>query len=153
MKIRDVLACIGPRDIPCIDYESHIDEVIGIMAHFPHTRLVYAVDADKRLRGTISVGSLLRHIYPHHYEGTIHAHGILGQITAETAQHLMDKKSIAAYPDEAVDEVLERMACARVKEMAVLDNEGRIMGDITAVDLLRYSYLERQGKKGCEGER
>ncbi len=71
MKIREVLDCIGPREIPIIDLNSHIDDVIRIMADFIHSRLVYVVDEEKRLKGTISVGSLLRHIYPHHYEGKI----------------------------------------------------------------------------------
>lgn len=142
MKISEVLECIGPREIPTIDLDSHIDEVIRIMADFVHTRLVYVVDQDKRLAGTISVGCLLRHIYPHHYEGKIHSHGILGRITAETARHIMDKKNIAATLNETVDKALRRMARCGVKEMAVLDDNGRILGDITAVDLLRYSYME-----------
>jgi CBS domain-containing protein len=142
MKISEVLECIGPREIPSIHLDSHIDEVIRIMANFIHTRLVYVVDKDKRLEGTISVGSLLRHIYPHHYEGKIHPHGILGRITAETARHIMDKRSITATLDETVDDVLRRMTSSGVKEIAVLDKNGRILGDITAIDLLRYYYME-----------
>jgi len=142
MKIREVLERIGAREIPMIGLDSPIAEVIRIMADFVHTRLVYVVDQDQRLKGTISEGSLLRHIYPHHYEEKIHPQGILGRITAETARHLMDKRSIAATPEETVDDVLRRMARCGVKEMAVLDEEGRILGDITAIDLLRYSFLE-----------
>ena len=141
MKIREVLDCIGPREIPIIDLNSHIDDVIRIMADFIHSRLVYVVDEEKRLKGTISVGSLLRHIYPHHYEGKIHSHGILERITAETACHIMDKHSISATPDETVDNVLKRMAHSGVKEIPVLDKEGCIIGDITAIDLMRCSYM------------
>jgi CBS domain-containing protein len=142
VKISEILECIGPREIPTIHLDSNIDDVIRIMANFIHTRLVYVVDKDKRLEGTISVGSLLRHIYPHHYEGKIHSHGILGRITAETARHIMDKRSIVATPDETVDDVLRRMASCGVKEIAVLDKKGRILADITAIDLLRYYYME-----------
>ncbi len=141
MKIREVLDCIGPREIPIIDLNSHIDDVIRIMADFIHSRLVYVVDEEKRLKGTISVGTLLRHIYPHHYEGKIHPHGILERITAEAACHIMDKHSVSTTPDEIVDNVLKRMAHSGVKEIPVLDKEGRIIGDITAIDLMRCSYM------------
>lgn len=141
MKISEVMKSIGPREIPIIDWNSHIDDVIRVMADFIHTRLVYAVDEEKRLKGMISVGSLLRHIYPHHYEGKIHPHGILRSITAETARHIMEKCSITTTPEESVDKVLRRMARSGVKEVPVLDKEGYIIGDITAIDLMRYYYM------------
>jgi len=55
---------------------------------------------------------------------------------------LMDTKNIFAAPDDKVDEVLERMAKSGVKEMAIVDENGLILADITAVDLLRYYHLE-----------
>lgn len=142
MKIRDVLKCIGPREIPVIGPHSHIDDVIRIIATFPHTRVVFVVEDKTRLLGTISVGSLLRHIYPHYYEGKIHSHGILGRITAEEACHVMDKKCITATADETAEDVLSRMAASGVKEIAVIDDNGYILGDITANDLLRHYYLK-----------
>lgn len=54
----------------------------------------------------------------------------------------MDTKNIFAAPDDKVDEVLERMAKSGVKEMAIVDENGLILADITAVDLLRYYHLE-----------
>ena len=146
MKIREILDCIGPRESPVVDWNSNIDDVIRIMADFIHSRLVYVVDEEKRLKGTISVGTLLRHIYPHHYEGKIHPHGILERITAEAARHIMDKRSISTTPDETVDRVLRRMARSGVKEIPVLDKEGCIIGDITAIDLLRFYYMTEGGK-------
>jgi len=141
MKISEVLDCISPREIPIIDLNSHIDDVIRIMADFIHSRLVYVVDEEKRLKGTISVDTLLRHIYPHHYEGKIHPHGILERITAETACHIMDKRSITTTPEETVDNVLKRMASSGAKEMPVLDKEGCIIGYMTAIDLIRFYYI------------
>jgi CBS domain-containing protein len=51
-----------------------------------------------------------RHVFPHHYAGKVHAHGVLRRITAETARGIMDKGNLFATPEETVDEVLERMA-------------------------------------------
>ena len=142
MKIREVMQRIGEREVPAVMGDSTIDEVIEIIVRFPHTRLVYVTDSEQRLRGTITVGSLLRHLFPYHYEGNIHGRGILRHITAQKAYDLMDIKNILASPDEEVDEVLQRMAKSGVKEMAIVDGNGRILADITAVDLLRYYHLE-----------
>lgn len=142
MKISEVLKRIGSRKIPTIQEESHIDNVIQVMADFIHTRIVYVVNRENKLVGTISVGSLLRHIYPHLYEEKIHPHGILNHITAETASNLMTKSCVSTTPDETVNKVFKRMVRSGVKEMAVLDKDGRIIGDITAIDLMQCNDLK-----------
>ncbi|MDY0351732.1 MAG: CBS domain-containing protein [Desulfobulbaceae bacterium] len=142
MKISDLIQRIENREVPAIFEDCTIREVIEMMVRFPHTRLIYVTDTQQRLRGTITVGSLLRHLFPYHYEGKVHGRGILRRITARKASDLMDTKNILARPDEEVDAVLKRMAGSGVKEMAVVDNDGRIVADITAVDLLKFFHLE-----------
>ena len=141
MKIKELMQHLELREIPCIFEQSDIIEVVHVIVRFPHTRLIYVIDEQKRLRGTISVGSLLRHIFPYHYQGKIHPRGLLRNITAEKAVHIMDKKNIFASLDETVEVVLKRMAGKGVKEMAILDNNGCILSDITAIDLLKYYHL------------
>jgi len=142
MKIRDLMQRIEGREVPAVFQDSTIEDVIEKIVRFPHARLVYVTDRDERLMGTITVGSLLRHLFPYHYEGRIHGRGILRYITAQKAKDLMDTHDIHATSDEEVDEVLERMAKSGVKEMAIVDEKGRILADITAVDLLRYYHME-----------
>ena len=143
MKIHEVLARMEPRPVPCVHGTSKIEEVIKVIAQFPHTRLVYVVDDERKLVGSITVGSILRHIFPHHYEAKIHAHGMLRRITAETAEHIMDKKDVHTAPNERVVDVLTRMAETGLKEMAVLDETGRIVADITVADLLKHFHLKQ----------
>ncbi len=138
MEIQQVMNQIGKREIPCVEQQTHISEIIRLLTGFPYARLVYVVDGRKRLLGTISVGSLLRHIFPYHYKARIHPGGILRSITAQRAEQIMGRENVFALPDETVDEVLKRMAHTGVKEMAVVDAEGIIIGDITAVDLLHF---------------
>jgi CBS domain-containing protein len=142
MEIKEVMQHIGKRDVPCVPEQSDISEVIQVFVRFPHTRLVYVVDKEQRLRGTITVGSLLRHIFPYHYEARIHPRGILRNITAARAEHIMTRENVFALPDEKVDMVLKRMARTGVKEMAIIDSNGAIIGDITAVDLLSYYQVK-----------
>lgn len=142
MKIDEVLSSLGPRTIPAIGIDCTTKEIVKLMSDHPHSRLAYVVDDNMRLQGTITIGSLLRHIYPHHYEMPLHGHGILRTLTAETAQSLMDCENVFATLEQSVEEVIEKMAHTGIKEMAVLDEQMRVIGDLTAIDLLRYCYEE-----------
>ena len=139
MKIKEVMQHIGQRDFPCVSENSDISEVIRVAVHFPHTRLVYVIDEQKILLGVITIGSLMRHLYPHHYKEKIHPRDILRNIAVDNASHLMGSGNVNAMPEETVDIVLKRMASTGTKEIAVVDSDGRILADITAVDLLKYS--------------
>jgi CBS domain-containing protein len=143
MIIGEIIELIGDREIPRVRAESDMDEVIDVMVRSCHTRVVYVLDDKDRLLGYIEIGNLLRHLFPHLYEGKIHSHGLLRRITVENAEHLMAKVKVTAGPDETVDEVLQRMAHTGRKEIPVLDEEGRIIADINAVDLLRFYHSER----------
>jgi len=137
MKIREILEHIGDRDFPYVSENSDINEVIRVAARFPHTGLVYVIDKQKKLLGVITVGSLMRHLYPYHYEDKIHPRDILRNISVENASHLMSSGNVSASPDETVEVILKRMASTGAKEIAVVDSDGRILADITAIDLLK----------------
>ncbi len=132
---------IKDRELPCVSENSDISEVIRVAARFPHTRLVYVIDEQKKLLGAITIGSLIRHLYPYHFEDKIHPRDILRNIIVEKASHLMSSGNVNASMDETVDVVLKRMASTGAKEIAVVDSNGCILADITAVDLLRYYEL------------
>ena len=133
---------IKDRELPCVSENSDINEAIQVAVRFPHTRLIYVVDDQKILLGAITIGSLIRHLYPYHYKDKIHPRDILRNIIVEKASHLMSSGNVNASPDETVDVVLRRMASTGAKEMAVVDSKGRILADITAVDLLKYYELQ-----------
>jgi CBS domain-containing protein len=141
MKIREILEHIGDRDFPYVSENSDINEVIRVAGRFPHTGLVYVIDKQKKLLGVITVGSLMRHLYPYHYEDKIHPRDILRTISVENASHLMSSGNVSASPDETVEVILKRMASTGAKEIAVVDSDGRILADITAIDLLKYHEL------------
>lgn len=139
MKIKQVMQYIGHRDFPCVLENNDISEVVRVAACFPHAQLVYVVDEQKKFLGVITVGSLMRHLYPHHYKEKIHSRDIFRNIVVNNASHLMSRGKVNALPEELVDMVLKRMARYGAKEIAVLDNEGRILAAITAIDLLKYN--------------
>ncbi len=138
MKISEVMENIKDRDLPCVLESSDISDVIKVAVRYPHTRLIYVIDDQKKLLGSITIGSLMRHLYPYHYGDKVHSRDILRSIKAEKASHIMSSSNVKALPEETVDIVLKRMAKTGAKEIAVVDENGCILADITVVDLLKY---------------
>ncbi len=141
MKIQEIMQHIKERKFPCVNENSDINEVVQVAVHFPHSRLVYVIDERKKLLGVITLGSLMRYLYPYHYEDKIHPRDILRRITAKKASDLMSSKNITASVGERVDVILKRMAKTGAKEIAVVDSEGCILADITVIDLLKYNWI------------
>ncbi|PLX40129.1 MAG: hypothetical protein C0608_09950 [Deltaproteobacteria bacterium] len=148
MKIKDVLIHHGGRPMPTSSIDDAVDDVIRKLVMSPDSRVVYVLDGEGRLAGTISLTSLLRHAYPHNYQAQVHSRGILRKITAGTAGELMDSTSIFAKMDDDVEDILAVMGSGDVKEMAVVDVDGRVKDYVTAVDLLCCHHLSGELHNG-----
>jgi CBS-domain-containing membrane protein len=141
MKIKEVMQHIKDRELPCVSKTSDLSDVVKVATGFPHTRLVYVLDDQKKLLGVITIDALMHHLYPYYYEAKIHPRGILRNITAEKAVHVMSSEGINASPDETIDVVLKRMASRGANEISIVDSNGCLLTAITAVDLLKYYQL------------
>lgn len=138
VKIAQVLVTLKGRKIPVISQESSVEEAIDAMIRFSHSRLLYVVDVEGRLTGTISLGNLVRHFFSRSHEPQVHPRFLISMITTETARDIMEKHPIFATEEEDVEGVLKRMIEKNVKEIAVLDGEQRLMADVTMIDLLKF---------------
>ena len=105
MKINEVMQHIKDRDLPCVLGNNDLNDVVKEAIRFPHTRLVYVIDEQKKLLGVITIDSLMRHLYPYYYKDKIHPRDILRNIIVESASHLMSSGNVNASPDETVDVV------------------------------------------------
>ena len=143
VKMAEVLQPLRGRELPVIAEEASIEEAIERMTRFPHSRLLYVVDPDRRLAGTISLGNLVRHFFFRSHEPQIHARRLIGMITTETARDIMHRHPIFATEEESVDLVLKRMIEKNLSEIAVLDNEKRLIADVTMIDLLNCLIHKR----------
>jgi len=138
MKIKEILEIIGSRDLPLVKEDDTIREVLEKMLNYPHTRLMYVVDDEQKCRGIISLGALIRHLFSSSFEPAVHARFVIPMITAETAEHIMNTGLIYAIAEEEIEKVIKRMIKAAIKEIPVLDEENRIIGDVTMLDLLKH---------------
>jgi CBS domain-containing protein len=141
MKIKEILETIEERELPLVREDETIREVLEKMLKHPHTRLIYVVDEAGKCKGTISLGILIRHLFPHSFEPAIHTRFLIPMITAEIAKDIMNKGLIYATNEDDVEAVIKRMIKAGVKEIAVLDGEKRVVADLTMLDLLKYYQL------------
>jgi CBS domain-containing protein len=139
-KVSELVPLLKERRLPLIHEKATIKEVVDAMTSFEYSRLVYVVDDEGRLTGTIPLGLLARHVFSPSHEPQIHPRHLIDMITVETAKDIMQKNTLVATEEEAVGSVLKRMIGANVKEIPVLDREKRVVADITIVDLLRSLF-------------
>ena len=141
MKISKLLATLEDRDLPRVEEEETIAGVLQVMVEFPHTRLIYVVDSQGRCTGTISLGVLIRHLFAHGFEPAVHSRHLISMITSETAKDIMNRQLIYAVKEDRLETVVRRMIKAGVKEIAVLDQDRHLIGDLTMLDLLKHYHL------------
>ena len=137
-RVTEVVALLKERKLPLIQEKANIEEVIDTMIRFQHSRLLYVVDDDKKLTGTISLGLLARHVFSASHEPQIHPRFLINMITAETAKDIMQKNLVVTTEEEKVEVVLGRMIRTNAKEIPVLDKKKRVVADLTMLDLLKF---------------
>jgi CBS domain-containing protein len=138
VRLREVIATFKGRELPLVREESSIKEIIDTMIRYKHTRVLYVVDEGARLLGTIAMGTLVRHVFRRSHEPKVHPRHIMSMITTQIAKDIMQKKPIFAVEDDDVEVVLKRMIAKNISEIAVLDDEKRVVADVTMVDLLTF---------------
>ena len=139
-RVSGLLSLLKGRKPPAIHKEASIEEVIDAMIGFEHSRLVYVLDDKDRLAGVISLGDLVRHVFSRSHVPKIHPRSIISMIVTKTADDIMRRNVLFTTENEEIGAVLKKMIHANVKEIAVVDVDRRIVGDITMVDLLQYVF-------------
>ncbi|MBW2123746.1 MAG: CBS domain-containing protein [Deltaproteobacteria bacterium] len=142
--IAELLETLKGREVPVLSQGSSLEEAIHMMARFPHSRLLYVVDGKGRLTGTVSLATLVRHVFFRSHEPQIHPRFLINAIVTEAVVDIMERHPISATGEEDVEAVLKRMIEKNVNEIAALDTEKRLIGDITMIDLLAFLIARRE---------
>jgi CBS domain-containing protein len=135
-KIGDLLERLRGRKLPIVHEQAGISEIIGAFLKSSHSRILYVVDNNKRLKGLISLGDLVRHVFFHYHDPSIDARSMVIKAVSETAKDFTQRDPLFSLVDEDVDLVLKRMIKHNIKEIPILNAEGKVIGDLTMVDLL-----------------
>ncbi len=142
-KIQEVAAGLSERELPVINEHALMGEIVESMIRFGHSRILYVVDDEGRLLGTISLGNLVRNVFPRSHRPQIHPRRLMAAITMENARHIMQAHCVSARMDEEIENVLQRMIKANVKEIAILDEGNKVVGDINILDLLKFLSMHQ----------
>jgi len=141
-KVADLMKTINDRPIPAVSANASTASIVDSFAGRRHSRIVYVLDEEDRLCGVISLGSLVRHVFFHYHDDSMDMPGIISMAIAETARDFMRRDPLSTTPSEGLEQVLERMIAHNIKEIAVLDERGRVLADLTLVDILeRYQSV------------
>jgi len=143
--IRDFLELCKGQSLPLVRPEMEVEEIIQVMACHPKYRLIYVVDEKMHLLGAISLGRLVRHIQAPSREGGVLGRGIIDLATVEQARDLMEKHPLCAKVEEEVGQVVKEMIRHNIKEIPVVDEENRIIGAFTILDLWTGCIDQRSG--------
>ena len=138
-KIADLLEQLKQRKVPVVLKRATVSEIIDAFAASDHSRILYVVDDEWRFIGVLSLGNMIRHVFFHYHDpSSIDSRSIISMVVSETAGDFMQREPIFAIYSEDVEDVLQRMIDHNVKEIPILDDEKRVVADLTIVDLLKY---------------
>jgi len=137
-KVVDFLKKSKPRHVPKVQEHAGVNELIEAFVQSDYSRILYVVDDQEKLKGIISLGNLVRHFFFHYHDTHIDSRHLISMAVSETAKDLMHENALFARVDDEVENVLKRMIKNNVKEIAILDNQKRVIADLTIIDLLNY---------------
>jgi len=131
------------RDVPTVDPEATLDEVLAKIVATPLRRVV-VIDESQRVLGIIVDADLLLKIGVHERASLFRA--LLQRLslvsaepvkTAERAADLMSTETFAVSEDTALAEVLRIMLEKHVKRLVVTDAENHLLGMVDRRSLLQ----------------
>ena len=141
MNIGDALDQLGSLPYLAIPGEATMEDAAQQGTGKRQVRGIYVVDERGRLLGTISLGVLIRHLASVRLRPQFHMRSLLNRITSEKMADLMDRHVIAAGKEEDLPSVIDRMMTANIKEIPVVDENRRLLGALSLLDL--WNLLEK----------
>ena len=143
-KIAALVEQVEHREVPVVPKRATVSEIIDAFAESDHSRILYVVDDEGRFRGVLSLGNMIRHVFFHYHDPSIDSRSLVSMSVSETAGDFMQREPVFAMLSDKVEDILQRMIDHNVKEIPILDDERRVVADVTIVDLLKH-YKDVKG--------
>jgi CBS-domain-containing membrane protein len=121
---------------------ASLQEVVTSLALMPELRAVFLVDSHERFAGTLRRADLLKWLYFQLFGKLGVEKGSTGEILrvalATKAKDLArgDWRYFGVTPSDTIQTALERMIAYGDAIIPVLDNEGKILGDLRVTEIL-----------------
>lgn len=127
--------------------DASVDEVLRCMLADLRTRSVYVVDDDRRLLGCVRMDRVVDRLFPleaivtQSFEVSLRDASALN---AKTARDLMIKGVTAVKDGTSLADVAKTLMKDRVQELAVVDEAGRLVGEVNVYEIIK-AYLDGEG--------
>lgn len=146
--VKDLLLYIGNRPWPSVVEQASIDDAVEALSQSSYSHIVYVTDETQILQGVVTEEALVKYLFIHYHDDMVDTRALISRALSEHASDLMRNERLKASPDDGLDYILEEMITCKVEEVPVLDESGRMIGDITMKDIIRYHrHLERETPK------
>lgn len=148
LTVQEFLTALPHRiDLATVTSGTPLKEVVRTMVAGHRRRVVYVVEADGTLRGAISLDNLKDTIFRHYQEARVGGalrvtERLLEVFAAEKAEDVMFTGLPFCQLHESLQEVISRMIEWNIKDLPVLDRDGRLIGDLDILCLLEVWLLK-----------
>ncbi len=137
VKLASVLNSLPNYEYVVVRQDMPIENLKKIVRKHPGIRSIYVTDNEGRVLGELSIGALIKNISAkRRCTSRINTRELLSCLTCRRASDIMDRRLVFASPDEDVESVLDRALRYNLKEMPVLDKSGKLLKNISVLDLL-----------------
>lgn len=154
IKVKDVYQAAGTAAV-VVEESCCLEQILQRFSHEAELRSIFVTDASGRLTGVITRRDLLywtRLRLGVALKGLTTTDSILRLaqlVRADTAKDIIRAggEKVSVHPDDPLEQALQLMLYADIIALPVVDEEGKILGDLTLSDLLRH-LLEPEEKQG-----
>lgn len=135
---RDLLVYIGNRPWPSVQENASIEDAVEALSQSVYSHIVYVTNETQILQGVITEEILVKYLFIHYHDDMLDTRALISRALSEQASDLMRNERLKAVASDDLDFILEEMIASKVDEVPVLDESGRMLGDITMKDIIRY---------------
>jgi len=141
-------------DLPVVEINTDIAHVLSIVSGKNHVWVVENKE-NMKLKGVITEHDLLSLLSPPHLPSYIFGKPDLRSLQVglvSTAGDIMSKRPITCNPEEKIRSILSRMRKYGVRRLAVVENNDKLIGELTLHHLICKFYRASQYQEIVEGK-
>jgi len=145
VKLSQVIKELPNHNYLKVPLDTPIAELTKLVRENRGVRSIYVEDDKGRIIGEVSLGGLIKAVTARRQcTARLSTRRLLSCITCQMVQDIMDKKLVSARLDEDIETVLMKFIRNNIKEMPVLDANGKIIKNIGVLDI----WAVAEGKFG-----
>lgn len=132
VKIKEIMQ---KKDVPLIERKAPIDRVLPLLTTKTHV-WVTEDKKSKKIVGVITEHDIMSILSPARGPYTF-GFPDMRSLHKGAAEDIMTKRVIKCFPEEAIEDVLNRMTHAGIRRLPVTDKKGIILGEVRLWHILK----------------